>query len=121
MNEDKTHPADANGVSVHRGFPNPAADKAFTTLDLNTLLIEHSLSTYYFRIAGDDWQDRGIFDGDIIIADRALDARPDDLVIWWQDDSGEFSISACRSMPKEARSWGVVTAAIHQFRKVNRG
>ena len=119
MHEDE-YPAEADGVSVHSGFPNPATDKAFATLDLNRLLIEHSLSTYYFRIAGDDWQSVGIFDGDIAIIDRALSAKPNDLVIWWQDNTSQFAVSPCNKMPKDARSWGVVTATIHQFRKVNR-
>jgi DNA polymerase V len=120
MREEEQHPTDAEGVSVHSGFPNPATDKAFTTLDLTSLLVEHSLSTYYFRIAGDDWQDRGVFDGDILIIDRALSARKNDLVIWWSDESSEFAVSTGAKMPQNARSWGVVTAAIHQFRKVNR-
>ncbi len=120
MPEDNTHPTDYAGVSVHRGFPNPAADKAFKTLDLNQLLVEHTASTYYFRIAGNDWQDIGIFDGDIAIIDRALDARGNDIVVWWRADSSEFAISACSKMPKDASMWGVLTATIHQFRKVNR-
>lgn len=120
MPEDVPHPTDADGVSVHTGFPNPATDKAFKTLDLNQLLIEHPASTYYFRIAGNDWQDVGVFDGDIALVDRALNARPNDLVVWWRDEGGEFAISTCQKMPKDARSWGVITATIHQFRKINR-
>jgi hypothetical protein len=105
------------GVSVHAGFPNPATDKSLRSLDLNQLLIEHSVSTYYFRIRGEQWSDVGIMDGDIAIVDRALDARPTDLIIWWRDGDDGFSVSTPKDMPKTAVGWGVVTATIHQFRK----
>lgn len=105
------------GVSVHAGFPNPATDKSLRSLDLNQLLIEHSVSTYYFRIRGNNWQDVGIMDGDIAIVDRALNARPTDLVIWWREGDDGFSVSTTKDIPKDVSSWGVVTATIHQFRK----
>ena len=105
------------GVSVHTGFPNPAADKSLQTLDFNKLLLEHPASTYMFRIEGSEWEDAGVFDNDIAIVDRALDPRKADVVIWWGEESGEFSISKYSKMPKTARLWGVVTASIHQFRK----
>lgn len=105
------------GVSVHTGFPNPAIDKSLRSLDLNQLLIEHSISTYYFRVRGNHWQEVGIMDGDIAIVDRALDARATDLVIWWQDGGESFSVGTPKTMPKEVSAWGVVTAVIHQFRK----
>lgn len=106
-----------DGVSIHTGFPNPAADTALRGLDLNQLLIAHSASTYFFRIEGNQWQDSGIFDGDIAIIDRALDARATDLVVWWSADQSTFAISTRKTVPLDAVIWGVVTATIHQFRK----
>lgn len=111
------HEENPQGVSVHAGFPNPATDKSLRSLDLNQLLIEHSVSTYYFRIRGEQWKDIGILDGDIAIVDRALDARPGDLVVWWRDGDDSFSISTPKTMPQDTVGWGVVTATIHQFRK----
>lgn len=111
------HEHDQQGVSVHAGFPNPAADKSLRSLDLNRLLVQNSASTYYFRVRGNDWENIGIFDGDIAVLDRALDARPNDLVIWWHESPDEFTISACKDLPQEASAWGVVTSTIHQFRK----
>ena len=69
------------GVSVHTGFPNPAADKSLAGLDLNRLLIHNTASTFLFRLRGSEWGELGIFDGDIAIVDRAWDARQEDLVI----------------------------------------
>ncbi len=108
-----------NGVSVHAGFPNPAADSRITGLDLNRLLISHSTSTFYFRIRGTEWEQAGIFDGDIAIVDRALDPRKTDTVIWWKSgDNNEFNISAYNKLPGGAVLWGVITAIIHELRKV---
>ena len=111
----------SNGVSVHGGFPNPAVDSSLPTLDFNKLLIQHSASTYTFRVEGAQWEDSGVFDGDIAIVDRALDARPSDIVVWWNEQHGEFAISKQAAMPRTAALWGVVTATIHQHRKPANG
>ena len=105
------------GVSVHTGFPNPAADKRLTGLDLNQLLIKHAGSTYMFRLRGNEWEGAGVFDGDIAIVDRNLDPRKADVVLWWDEPKGEFSISKLSDMPAGAACWGVITATIHQFRQ----
>lgn len=102
------------GVSVHTGFPNPAVDQRLQPLDFNKLLIENSVSTYMFRVRGSDWEATGVFDGDIAVVDRALNAGKNDVVVWWRED--EFAISRRGSMPKDAAMWGVITATIHQFR-----
>ncbi|HEX8762341.1 MAG TPA: S24 family peptidase [Candidatus Saccharimonadales bacterium] len=107
------------GVSIHTGFPNPGIDTSLRGLDLNQLLIEHTASTYFFRVQGSDWEKSGVFEGDIALVDRALDPRATDTVMWWNDQSGEFSISTYKKMPQEAQIWGVITATIHQHRKVN--
>jgi DNA polymerase V len=114
MNEEEKQP---DGVSVHTGFPNPATDKSLHTLDFNKLLIQHTLSTYMFRVRGNEWEGAGVFDGDIAVIDRALDARKSDVVLWWDGSAGEFAISKYSAMPKEAALWGVITATVHQFRK----
>ena len=116
MREDEHGP---NGVSVHAGFPNPAADKSLHGLDLNQLLIRHAASTYIFRVRGNDWEGTGIFDGDIAVVDRALDPYGNDVVLWWDDANGEFAISTHKAMPKEASCWGVIAATIHQLRKLH--
>lgn len=103
------------GVSVHTGFPNPATDARLHTLDFNQLLIRHTASTYMFRIEGNEWEEIGVHGGDIAVVDRALDPRKTDVVIWWNETEGEFSISHYPAMPKEASLWGVITATIHQF------
>lgn len=115
MSDEQEH--ETNGVSVHAGFPNPAADKSLRSLDLNQLLIQHAHSTYLFRVRGHEWQEQGIFDGDVAVVDRALDPRKNDIVLWWQEQGEEFAISAYQRMPQQATVWGVITSVIHRFRK----
>jgi hypothetical protein len=105
-----------DSVVIHAGFPNPATDKSLGSLDLNQLLIVRPVSTYLFRISGNEWARIGVFDQDIAIVDRALDPRPHEPVIWW-NEQGMFSISASKDVPTDSTVWGVVTSTIHQFRK----
>ena len=107
---------DDNGteVSAHRGFPNPATDSSLQGLDLNKLLIQHGASTFAMRIEGDEWNEQGIFAGDIVLIDRSLDAISQDIVVWWHEDT--FAISRLKQIPKEAVVWGVVSTIIHQTR-----
>jgi DNA polymerase V len=111
------HVTDHDGVSVHAGFPNPAADKSLRSLDFNQLLIKHTASTYLFRVEGSEWEDAGVFAGDIAVIDRSLNVRKNDVVIWWQGGDQSFAISSYQQLPPDATVWGVVTATIHQFRK----
>ncbi len=103
------------GVSVHDGFPNAATDSSLQVLDLNTLLVRHRISTYFMRIDGSGWQELGIFAGDILIIDRALKPRPNDLVVWWKGES--FAFTHSHAVPEGTPMWGVVTTTIHQYRK----
>ena len=105
----------SDGVSVHAGFPNPAADKNSLSLDLNQLLIRRATSTFLFRVRGETGGEFGIFDGDIAVVDRALDPRKPDLVIWWDDDT--FRISRFDRLGRDVAPWGVITSTIHQLRK----
>ena len=114
MDDDSSPLALVHGVSIHSGFPNPAADSTGQgtplALDLNRLLIRHPSSTYLFKIAGHDWEDRGIFDGDIALIDRALPAHTQDLVIAWQASGWRFCQRT--ALRDDDVLWGVVSAII---------
>lgn len=116
MHKDEADGNPPEGVSIHAGFPNPAADKSLQTLDFNRLLVQHGASTYMFHVRGNEWEDSGVFDGDIAIVDRALDPRKRDVVLWWEDATGEFAIGSFGAKPATAVCWGVVTFTIHTFR-----
>lgn len=103
-------------VSVHTGFPNPAADtdRKNTSLSLDQLLLAHPSSTYLFRLSGHNWAREGIADGDIAVVDRACGPRPGDLVVAWNQD--DFLLTRRHLLPKEVTPWGTVTAIVHHYR-----
>lgn len=106
-----------DGVSVHAGFPNPAADRRkqgiTLSLDFNQLLVKHPSSTFAFRIHGHRWADNGIYDGDVAVVDRAKPARDRDIVIRWADNG--FELKRRYQLADQDEAWGVVTAIIHRY------
>jgi DNA polymerase V len=119
------------GVSA--GFPSPADDHVDRKLDLNELLIQHPVATFFVRAAGDSMKEAGINHGDILVVDRSLEAASGKIVIAIID--GELTVkrfvqtsTSCQLVaanpqysPVEIteetdfRVWGVVTSVIHQF------
>lgn len=102
-------------ASIHKGFPNAAAEQSGRALSLDRLLIRHRASTYLFRIKGHDWESIGIFDNDIAIIDRSLAITQHAIVIGWSE-TGEFYIGRSQS-EHISRVWGVVTSTIHPLSK----
>ncbi|MCD8388276.1 MAG: translesion error-prone DNA polymerase V autoproteolytic subunit [Bacteroidales bacterium] len=75
---------------IRAGFPSPAQDYLSESIDLNRELIHHHETTFYARVVGDSMQGAGIFEGDIVIIDKALDAKDGDLIAAYVD--GEFTL-----------------------------
>ncbi|WP_353980924.1 translesion error-prone DNA polymerase V autoproteolytic subunit [Salinicola endophyticus] len=123
---------------VRAGFPSPADDYLETTLDLNELLIPHPTATFFVRAKGHSMERHGIYDGDLLIVDRSLEATVGDVVIMAVD--GELT---CKQMQKigqryylcsgnehfppiplagcECHCWGVVTDNVHSLRRGRSG
>jgi SOS-response transcriptional repressor LexA len=100
-------------VTVHAGFPNPAAERTGAPLSLDKLLVRHPSSTYFFRIRGHNWYRYGVFDGDLAIIDRVIPPQGGKLVVWWQE-SGDFMLSTYEKALRQ-NVWGTITAIIHPF------
>jgi len=120
-----------SGVSA--GFPSPAEDFAQKSLDLNEHLIKHPAATYFVRVQGASMQSAGIFDGDLLVVDKALEPWDGCIVI--ADVSGEFVVKRLKIqgnriwlVPENERYkpiflegdmtltiWGVCTHVIHQL------
>lgn len=75
---------------VPAGFPSPAADHVEKRLDLNEYLIHQADATYFFRVSGDSMIDAHIFNGDMIVVDRSIEAKVGDIVLARLDD--EFTV-----------------------------
>ena len=71
-------------VCVAAGFPSPAEDH----------LVQHPQATFLLRVRGESVRDAGIFDGDVVLVDRAINPK----------DGQQVEV------------WGVVVAAIKQFK-----
>jgi len=66
---------------LRAGFPSPADDYLENALDLHKHLITHPSATYYVRAQGDSMINFGIFDGDLLVVDRALQPVHGDVVV----------------------------------------
>ena len=115
---------------VRAGFPSPAEDLGAKRVDLTAQLIKHPQATFLLRARGESMRDAGIFDGDVLIVDRAIRPRHGHVVIAVVDGDfvcktlsmrlGRMKLKAANPgypdvIPKEGQTveiWGVVTASI---------
>lgn len=66
---------------VPAGFPSPAQDHIEKVISLDALLEIDAPHTYLVRALGDSMTGVGIFDGDILVVSRAVEARSGAIVI----------------------------------------
>ncbi len=92
--------------AVPAGFPSPADDYVERRLSLDEHLVQHKESTFFMRVAGHSMRELGIFDGDLLIIDRALPATQDCVVVAVID--GEFTVKQLHYTPQ-----GKVLRAAH--------
>jgi len=77
-------------AAVKAGFPSPADDYIHETLDFNKDFIRHPEATFYGDIDGDSMKDAGIYDGDRVIIDRAVEAHDGSIIVAFLN--GEFTV-----------------------------
>lgn len=63
------------------GFESPANEYTQLDLDLDHLLIEHPSATFLGYACGDSMQGLGIFDKDLLIVDRCLSVKDQDIIV----------------------------------------
>ncbi len=88
---------------VKAGFPSPAQDYMSEEIDLNIELIHNREATFYVRVSGDSMTDAGIFDGDLAVVDKSLEASDGDFVIAFID--GDFTIKQFQRDADGQRGW----------------
>ena len=118
---------------IPAGFPSPA-DDCYESLDIVSHIVRHPAATFFMRVAGDSMTGAGIFDGDLVIVDRSIEAQSGDIVVAILD--GEFTIkrfqrngSTIELVPEnpkyrkivlnegmELEIWGVVTGTYKSFK-----
>lgn len=119
---------------VKAGFPSPAQDYVERTLDLNELCIRHPNATFFVRVEGDSMIEAGIYDGDVLVVDRSVDAEHGDIVV--AAVGNEFTVKELCTRPslmllprnpaykpirprngEELNIFGVVTNVIRQMKR----
>lgn len=63
------------------GFPAPGDDQVEKILDINDLVVKNPASTFFVRVEGDSMEGIGIFSGDVLVVDRAVDAKVGKIVV----------------------------------------
>ena len=79
--KDSTQEHDLFSAQPAAGFPAPGDDLVERPLDLNDLLIDNPTSTFFVRVSGDSMEGAGIFDGDYLIVDRAVEPTQGKIVV----------------------------------------
>ncbi len=86
---------------VVAGFPSMADDHIEARLDLNEHLIKHPAATFFVRVMGQSMMGAGIFDQDLVLIDRSLVAKNNNVVLAILN--GEFTLK--RLVKKKQELW----------------
>ena len=117
---------------VQAGFPSPADDYMEGKLDLHKHLVRNESATFFLRASGNSMEGAGIFDGDLLVVDRSIEATHNRIVIAALD--GELTVKRLirqrgkvylapenPEYPKfditnreYVHIWGVVTYVVHK-------
>lgn len=121
--------------TISAGFPSPAEDYLESGIDLNKELIRHPSTTFFGRVKGDSMCEAGIYEGDILVIDKSLEARNDDIAVCFID--GDFTLKTIKKeqdvvwlVPANAKYkpikvtadndfliWGIVTSIVRKYRR----
>ncbi len=82
--------------SVAAGFPSPADDFLEFDLSLDKKLIKHPSATFFVRVSGTSMINAKIFDGSILLVDKAEKIKNDDIVLAVVD--GCFTVKRYRKV-----------------------
>lgn len=118
---------------VPAGFPSPADDYIESRLDLNEYLVRHKEATFFLRVKGSSMAGANIHDGSLLIVDRSIEAKHNDIVV--ADIDGDLTVKRLykrdgvvkllaenEAFPEivikpdsELVVWGVVRHVVHSF------
>ena len=122
--------------SVAASFPSPADDYIDVGINLHQNLINNPTSTFFLRVKGHSMVNAGIHDGDLLIVDRSLEARPGLIVVAIINGSftiktltynnGKLYLEAANpsyspfeiGKYENIQIWGVAIHSIHHLNKI---
>ncbi|WP_312145163.1 MULTISPECIES: LexA family protein [Stutzerimonas stutzeri subgroup] len=116
---------------VPAGFPSPAADYEEVTLSIDELIDLRTPHVYLVRVEGPSMIGAGIYDGDVLVVNKALEARSGHIVVayvdggmtvkrlqitpagvWLQPENPDYSAIP---VTESLHVWGVATHNLHQL------
>ena len=118
------------------GFTSPADDYIEKTLSLDDYLVPNPNATFFVRASGESMKDAGISNNDLLIIDRSLNAKNNDIIL--AIINNEFTIKRFTQKNNtiilkaenkdydniiiqeadEFSVWGIVTHVIHNFKNI---
>ena len=102
------------------GFPSPAQGYEQKGIDFNNILIKHPSATVVMKIESSNYVNMGIFNGDILVIDRAKRITPNSLVVY--ESEGHFVLGRVYKIKKipeqETIVTGAVTHVIHTVKEI---
>ena len=63
------------------GFPSVGDDFVEDSLDITDFLVDNPSATFFVKVNGDSMEGAKIFNNDILVVNRALQAKPDSIVV----------------------------------------
>lgn len=116
---------------VPAGFPSPAVDYEELTLSIDDLVDLRAPNVYLVRVSGPSMIGAGIYDGDVLVVNRALEARSGNIVVayvdggmtvkrlqisaagvWLQPENTDYKALA---VTESLHVWGVATHNLHSL------
>ncbi len=103
-------------VSKQTGFPSPATHYTEPSIDLHKELISNRDATFFVRIDGDELSHYNIWNKDVLLIDRSLKPKKNDLVLVVME--GEFKVIEFPEnyLETEFILWGLISYIIHCVR-----
>lgn len=88
---------------VEAGIPSVADEQLLEAISLDNYLIPHKEKTFLLEVKGDSMIEAHIEEGDMVIAERATDARDGDIVVAEVD--GEWTLKYLKKDAKKNSMW----------------
>ena len=98
------------------GFPSPAQGYEHNGIDLNSYMIKHPSATVFMRIESSRYTRMGIYNGDLLVIDRAKKLNQNSLVVY--ESEGHFTLGRVFNIKGECIITGAVTYVIHAVKEV---
>lgn len=111
----KTHDNHRVERPTQTGFSSPATHYNEPRIDLNTVLAPNTEATFYVRVIDDAAVEFGIEKNDVLILDRSLHPKLNQLIM--VNSEGSFQIMRMEAKNfVEINLWGVITYIIKKTR-----